>query len=204
MHCIGRSYALHLVSKYVNNVVDGQLCVYILIWLQWAHINSFKYQTSVLPQNYQISRGEGLCQSYMRYFLYERDRRHNSCSCLSHEYLLICACMNTPHMYIHTCTCTHAHTPIHIHMHKHTCTYTHTHIHMHNTYMHIHTYTQQLQGTHIGLHTDTKPQIYAAVLLAVNTAVTRPDIEDPAAAVTANQVNPSYVPLVQLMTSQAM
>ena len=59
-----------------------------------------------------------------------------------------------------------------------------------------HARTHTRTHAHTGVHTDIKPPIYAAV--------TRPDIEDPAAAVTANQVNPSYVPLEQLMTSQAM
>ena len=67
------------------------------------------------------------------------------------------------------------------------CTHAHTH---------THTYTHTNTHTHTDLHTDMKPPIYAAV--------TRPGIEDRAAAVTVNQVNPSYVPLEQLMTSQAM
>ena len=62
----------------------------------------------------------------------------------------------------------------------------------------VHARTHAHTHTHTHTHTQTfvKPPIYAAV--------TRPDIEDKAAAVIANQVNPSYVPLEQLMTSQAM
>ena len=82
---------------------------------------------------------------------------------------------------------THAHTHTHTHAHPQTCTHTHKHTHAR---AHAHTHT------HTDLHTDVKPPIY--------TAVTRPDTEDPTAAVTANQVNPSYVPLEQLITSQAV
>ena len=74
------------------------------------------------------------------------------------------------------------------HTHAHPHTHTHTHEHAH-TRTHTHTCTRTHAHTHTGSHTDMKPPNYETC--AVTT--TRQETEDPAAAVTANQANPSYI-----------
>ena len=74
-------------------------------------------------------------------------------------------------------------------------------LHMHEL---PHMYSGAYTHTHARTHTDNKPPIYEAVTTSVSPTTMRPETEDPAAAVTANQANPSYIPLEQLMMSQTM
>ena len=56
-------------------------------------------------------------------------KSHNSCRCLSHDYLLTCAWTHDTHAHTHTHT--HTHTNMHTHTHTHTRARAHAHTRTH-------------------------------------------------------------------------